>query len=271
VPYTANAQTVLYNKDMFEEMGLQVPTTWDELIQVSEDIKQKGGTPFFFGYKDSWTTLVGFNSLIGNTAGELFGDTAAADISFKDNVQEAAEKEYQLMQYANKDPFGQNYDQASSAFAKGESAMYLQGIWAIAPIKNANPDINLGSFALPVKDAAEENLLVSGVDQLFAVSKDSKNQEEVIEFIRFLLEPEQAERFINDQGLLSAVQGVNNSNPILDGIKPYLDGGKLVNTPDAFFPQSFDVKPYLQSYLLDGDLNKFLDDSDKAWKQSAAQ
>ena len=53
VPYVANAVGVIYNKAIFKELGLEVPTTWDEFIAVAEKVKESGQTPFYFTFKDA--------------------------------------------------------------------------------------------------------------------------------------------------------------------------------------------------------------------------
>lgn len=54
-PYNVNFMGVYYNKDKFEEAGYTMPTKWDELIALAEEIKAKGETPFILPNKDSWT------------------------------------------------------------------------------------------------------------------------------------------------------------------------------------------------------------------------
>ena len=39
--------TFLYNKDIFDEVGVTPPTTWAEMVDVSQKIKDAGYTPFF--------------------------------------------------------------------------------------------------------------------------------------------------------------------------------------------------------------------------------
>ena len=51
VPISANFSGVFYNKDLFEEAGYEVPTTYDELISLAKDIQSKGETPFLFRIK----------------------------------------------------------------------------------------------------------------------------------------------------------------------------------------------------------------------------
>ena len=63
VPYAANAAGILYNKDMFAEHGWEIPTTWDELIALCEEIQSEGILPLEFGFLDKWTCLAPWNAL----------------------------------------------------------------------------------------------------------------------------------------------------------------------------------------------------------------
>ena len=45
LPYAANAAGILYNRDMFEEHGWQIPTTWEEFNELCETIQAEGIQP----------------------------------------------------------------------------------------------------------------------------------------------------------------------------------------------------------------------------------
>ena len=67
VSYThlvANAAGILYNKDLFEENGWKVPSTWQEFTTLCDEIKQSGTLPLYLGFKDTWTCLAPWLSLI---------------------------------------------------------------------------------------------------------------------------------------------------------------------------------------------------------------
>ena len=55
---TSFAGAVLYNKKVYADLGLEVPTTWDEFIANSEKIKADGGgiAPILQTYGDTWTS-----------------------------------------------------------------------------------------------------------------------------------------------------------------------------------------------------------------------
>ena len=71
VPYAANAAGILYNKDMFEEHGWEIPETWSELISLCEEIQSEGILPFYFGFRDTWTCLAPWNSLAVGSGGYM--------------------------------------------------------------------------------------------------------------------------------------------------------------------------------------------------------
>ena len=47
---------VLYNIPVYEELGLEIPTTWDEFMANNEKIKAAGITPVEQTFADTWTS-----------------------------------------------------------------------------------------------------------------------------------------------------------------------------------------------------------------------
>ncbi|MCS5732004.1 extracellular solute-binding protein [Herbiconiux moechotypicola] len=270
LPWSVNAQVVLYNKGIYDQLGLEVPTTWSEMISNAEAIKAAGQNPFFFTWKDAWTAKTVFNSVAGSLQPADFltelqgGDSTFADSSF---YSEAAEKLLELKQYGQTDPFGKGYDDGNAAFANGEAAMYVQGIWAIPPILASNPDINLGAFVMPVTDDPSQTKILSGVDSLIGITTQSQHPEEAQEFLDFLLEQEPQATFTNDQHLFSVRSDVSSDDPVLAPLKAeWIDTGKVATYPDAMFTGSSDLSGVVQVFLQDGDVDAFLAALDQDWQ-----
>ena len=59
IPYSITAAGVIYNKDLFEQQGLEVPTTWSELIEVCEAFQSAGITPIYGTYQGHVDGLAG--------------------------------------------------------------------------------------------------------------------------------------------------------------------------------------------------------------------
>ena len=99
VPYVANAAGVLYNRDMFEEHGWEIPETWDEFMELCEEIKSEGVLPMYFGFKDTWTCLAPWNALAVDLApADVCKQVNRGETKFTDEYREIAEKMLQLVE-----------------------------------------------------------------------------------------------------------------------------------------------------------------------------
>lgn len=266
IPYTANANTVLYNKDKFAELNLEIPKTWEQFIDTAKKIKAAGGTPFYLTFKDAWTIMIPWNSLAANLQGNNFIEKKiAGTTSFQEQYKTVAARIYQLLDYGQEDVFGFGYEQGNQAFANGKSFMYLQGVWAINPILNSNPELNLGAFALPAVNNHAQNKLVSGVDTILTISKNTKYPEAAEKFIHFLLEKENVQYYIDQQMTFSAIKGVFQTDPTVVDLKDYFANGKIAPFPDHYYPSGMEAPNLIQGFLHQGNIDKFLQTLDYEW------
>lgn len=269
MPYMANAAGVLYNKDMFEEHGWTIPTTWDEFTVLCEKIEAEGIQPLYFGFKDSWTCLAPWNAIAVDLApSDVCSEVNKGNTTFTDNYREVAEKEKALLAYAQDNPAAYGYNDACTAFAKGESAMFVIGSYAVPQIKSVNPDMNIDSFVFPASNNAEENVLNSGNDLQFSIMKNCEHKEEAYEVLRFFMEDENVQSYIDDQSAVPCKKGDFDLPSMLDGMKEYINEGKLVDYQDHHYPSEMSVDAMIQTYLLDDSENatdKFLKKFDTEW------
>ncbi|MBT2697419.1 extracellular solute-binding protein [Bacillus sp. ISL-40] len=266
IPYAANANAVIYNKAIFKELGIEVPTTWEAFIAAAEKVKAAGKIPFYFTFKDAWTALPAYNVLAANTQGEdFFKKLDKKDTKFAEGHKEAAEKLVTLLKYGHKDQAGKAYNDGNVAFAKGESAMYLQGIWAIPEIKKANPNIEVGVFPYPIGDSK----VVSGVDLLLAQSATTKHPKEAKKFIEFLLSDENMKKYLTQQNAFSAKTGVVQEAPELEGLKVSFEKGAVVDFPDHYVPTAVALEKQLQVLTQKKNVNQYLKTLDTEWEKVA--
>lgn len=266
IPYAANANAVIYNKTIFKELGIEVPTTWDDFIAAAEKVKAAGKIPFYFTFKDAWTALPAYNVLAANTQGDdFFKKLDKGDTKFAEGHKEAAEKLLTLLKYGHKDQNGKAYNDGNVAFAKGESAMYLQGIWAIPEIKKANPNIELGVFPYPIGDSK----VVSGVDLLLAQSSTTEHPKEAKKFIEFLLSDENMKEYLTQQNAFSAKTGIVQEAPELEGLKASFEKGAVVDFPDHYVPTAVALDKQLQVLTQKKDAKQYLKTLDTEWEKVA--
>lgn len=268
VPYVANAAGILYNKDMFEEHGWQIPESWDELIDLCQEIQSEGILPFYFGFRDTWTCLAPWNSLAVDLApADTCKQVNAGETTFSDEYRETAEKCMELVSYGPDDPFAYGYNDACTAFANGESAMYPIGSYAVPQILSVNPDMNIDSFVTPGNDDASKNTLNSGVDLMFAVTAACENKDAAYEVLDFLLEDENIQAYIDDQNAVPCKEGDFYLAPMLDGMKPYIESGNMTDYQDHYYPSEMAVDAQIQTFLINKDVDAFLAKFDKDWQR----
>lgn len=268
VPYVANAAGILYNRDMFEEHGWEIPETWDELIALCEEIQSEGVLPFYFGFRDTWTCLAPWNSLAVDLApADTCKQVNAGETTFMDEYRETAEKCLELVSYGPEDPFAYGYNDACTAFANGESAMYPIGSYAVPQILSVNPEMNIDSFVTPGNDDAAKNTLNSGVDLMFAVTAACENKEAAYEVLDFLLKDENIQNYIDDQNAVPCKEGDFELAPMLDGMKPFIESGNMTDYQDHYYPSEMAVDAQIQTFLINKDVDAFLTKFDKDWQR----
>ncbi len=271
VPYMANAAGILYNKDIFDEHGWTIPTTWDEFIVLCEEIQAAGIQPLYLGYKDTWTCLAPWNAIAVDLApADVCSQVNRGDTTFAEEYREVAEKVKVLLDYAEPNPVAYSYNDACTAFARGQSAMYTIGSYAVPQIKSVNPDMNIDSFVFPASNNPEENLLNSGNDLEFMVMKNSDKKEAVYEVLDFLYEDENIQMYLDDQGAVPCKKGDFELPAILTGMKDYIIEGRSADYQDHYYPSEMSVDAMIQTYLLDDSenaLDTFLNKFDTDWKR----
>lgn len=272
LPYVANCAGILYNKDMFEENGWEIPTTWSEFTALCDTISESGvAYPLYMGYKDTWTCMAPWNALaVGLTPPDVCSQVNAGNTTFTEQYAEVAEKEKALLQYAEPNPYAYSYNDACTAFARGESAMFPIGSYAVPQIQSVNPDINIDSFTFPANENAEDNVLNSGVDLLFAVMKESKNKEAVYKVLDFMFQDDTIQIYLDNQSAVPCKEGDFTLPSILDGMKQDIDDGNMADFHDHHYPSEMSVDAMIQTYLMDDSDNateKFLKRFDKDWKR----
>ena len=279
--YVNNANGVIYNRDIFEQQGLEVPETWDEFVAVCDALKAAGITPFYGTLADSWTGIPSWNALGAYAAQNGFFDKMReegenvgpdSEVSFEKNFTEAMDQQLKLFSYMQDGYRGKTYDDGNAAFANGEVAMLLQGIWATNPIKQVNPKIQMGIFPYPGTDDPDDRLLVSGVDVVFTMGKNNPKQDAAMRFIDYAFQKSVIEKFAASQNMVPSVKGAQLSDdPALQSVKPYFDNGQITGFIDHQVPPSIPLTPIDQEFLFNGDAQSALKALDSEWRKVAAR
>lgn len=210
LPDAIDLQGLFYNKQIFEENGLELPKTTDELIAVSKTLRERGITPVALGNSVTWPTLIPYSTLLADIGGDAFYKELE-----KNGPQDFSSEEYirtmgELNRLVDAGVFTDNFNgiqppESAAAFKQGQAAMFLQGTWQISGLVAEMGD-NVGYISFPTTDAGK-TLIQKVIPKAYAVSADTKYPEETLAFLKFMYSPDRQKAF-NEKGAIVTTRNV---------------------------------------------------------------
>ncbi|MBB3713540.1 raffinose/stachyose/melibiose transport system substrate-binding protein [Limimaricola variabilis] len=195
---TAQGGGIYYHKPSYEELGLEIPMTWDQFMANNAAISdQTDKAPIAQSYRDTWTSqlfvLADFYNVLQAvpdfpekfTANEAkFANTPAAAKGFE-RLQEAFEAGY-----FNADFGAATYDDGLRMVATGEAVHYPMLTFAVGAFQQNHPDLmeDVGFFAQPGDDLEANGLTVWMPASLYS-PRDTEHPEIVRDFMNFVASP----------------------------------------------------------------------------------
>ncbi|MDG0808585.1 ABC transporter substrate-binding protein [Cohnella rhizosphaerae] len=213
-PFDLNSNGVWYNRKLFEDNGIQVPKTWDELMQTAETLKAKGIAPFAGGFKDAWVASMTVSVFLPNEYGS---DTFEKDVyngAKKLNGPEIQAAFNKLQTLVDKGYFGSNalsngWDLQRKDFEDGKAAMIIHGPYIGGLVNSEMKDqggMETGFFALP-SDKGDPTLSVS-VGVLTGVNAHTKNLKRAKDLVTAMHDTDAIIIRDKDAGVFPAIKGI---------------------------------------------------------------
>ncbi|MDO5644754.1 MAG: ABC transporter substrate-binding protein [Dermabacter sp.] len=272
VPLANNGSGIIYNKDIFEEHDVTPPTTWDELIAACETFQAAGVDPFYWGFGDNWTGAPMFSSISGGflpNVADWYAERLKGETSFE-HLRPVLEKMDQIAQMGNSNKYEIGYNDGNQGFSQGRAAMYVHGTYAIPAIRSYNPDVRLGTFATPADDAANTRV-VSGVDVALTMGSEPEHEQDSLDFIRYVMAEENMLAYCSEQVAYPTLNGTAPDDEALLGLQEYFETDRLATYSDHNFPQGVNLNNYMQQFLIDHNVDKFIATLDEQWDKVTAR
>lgn len=220
VPFASQTMLVIYNKDIYDQLGLSIPQTWEEFMANAKAVTDAGMFGFANGTATAWQNETIVSALGSSTIGrDFFDDVQKGEADFTDPRFVAGLKAVQeASQYFPKGFIGLDYASSQQLFASGMAAMFAGGSFELANFRSQNPDINLGVFAAPGPNAEDEKLVGRFFDGGYAANADSANLDAAKKFLSFTATQEFGQEFANRLGNITPIPGVTLENPLLQAV-----------------------------------------------------
>ena len=192
---------ILYNRDIYADLGLEVPKTWAEFEANNEAIKASGISPVLATYADAWTAQLFVLADYYNVAQQApdftekytnneakYATTPAALQGFQ-RLAEGAEKGWYQDDYLST-----THVDGLGMLARGEVAQYPMLSVVVPAIEADNPGTaeKIGFFAQP-SDSADINGATLWLPNALYIAENSENKEAAKDFLRWVTSIESAE------------------------------------------------------------------------------
>lgn len=157
LPFQYNIEGIFYNKQIFQQNNIAIPTTWDQLLADSKQLKAAGITPFSASGQQGWpiTRLIG-NYIFRDLGPNALKDVADGKAKLTDPKYVAAAQQIADLGkdgYFNNDVSSLDYAGSINAFLTGKTAMMYMGSWLLAnindPTQNKIGVANVGFMPFP--------------------------------------------------------------------------------------------------------------------------
>lgn len=211
-PWSMDGKAFFYNVDVFNELGIKIPTTLNELYAVCEKLKENGyDEPISAGFSAPWAVSHYLGTICQRVVDpEVLAKDYTGGGDFSDPAYiEALNIFKKLGEYMTSDPCSVDHEFARNAFIMGVSPMcYMQ----LAEMKYMRDDeeLNYAFFNFPaVEDGKGDPGQLTGAPEGMMISATAKPevQEAAIKFMEFVISKEGGHRMIAECGEISCVKG----------------------------------------------------------------
>jgi raffinose/stachyose/melibiose transport system substrate-binding protein len=225
VPLEMQTYNGFYNKALFAKAGITtLPTDWTEMMADAKLLKDAGIQPFVYGTGAQGLTA-GFYPFYDLSYIMMMLPVAdwqklyTGALPWTDpTIKAALDKWVSLNQdgYTNQDVL--NDTESWQQFLQGKAAMTMEGTWAISAAEQAMGS-NVGVFVPPFTDQPVKGIVEFPGDG-FAMTNYCSNKDVAADFLKYMATPD-AQKIINDAGLIPAIQGTTATDPIAQDLLSY--------------------------------------------------
>lgn len=178
LPWSIEYWLVYYNKDIYSQLGLSVPKTWNDFLSNCQKIKAAGKTPLNQTIVDEWPAFIAFEEIAASMDPMLYNDLCTGKKKFTDPQaveiftiwKDMIDKGYFT------DPSTNYFSDVPRLFSDNQLAMIMGGTWFVKSqlIDNGIPESKIGWFFIKTRDGKNRAILEASP---ILVAKNSKNLE----------------------------------------------------------------------------------------------
>ena len=251
IPMIMDGKAFYYNQDIFDELKLEVPETWEEFMDVLDVLSESEYIPISLGNQEDWATGHYMTTLNQRM---VSADTLAEDYALEGDFSdpqyvEALERLNALVPYFTPDFNSTSYDTGISDFTSGKAAIYYEQFNQVQYVAVA--EFNWSWFDFPdISEGDGDQDALTGAPQGFMISADTKYPDEAMEFLMYLTSEEIAGKMVKDTQMISCVDGAINSDTADEKLIEIAETIKAASSINLWLDNAMDSELVVQ-YMAD--------------------
>ena len=235
--YAVNLGRTIYggmfvNLDLLGDVGVDVPTTWSELVSACDAVKAAGNECMTNGGQDGWPVFVGAYGLLGALypdQEQLVEDLYTGAFTWDSPEAATLWERYQI--YARDmleaGTTGLQHDAATFRYAAGDVAFLPTGAWQ-APNLEGEADFEWTYVPFPGSDNADDNVNLFGkYDQGWAIASDSPNIDIAKKYVAEFSDPATYQEFVSVTGFIPTQPTATLETTLGLAVAPFLENYKV--------------------------------------------
>jgi len=251
VPIDIMTIEMLYNKDLFKQMGLDPshpPETFQEFLDIGKKIKAAKMQGMVSGWGEVWM----IDCLANNYAFNIMGEdkvlaTIRGEVSYTDpdwirvlslfkEMQDSGLLASGIVTMVNKD--------AEQLFANGNAVFAFNGSWCVNVYKYMNPGLNYAAMLPPQASDKYPMRIWGGAGSSFLINAQSKNKEEAVKFLQWLTDNDQ-QVYLSEM-TLNLPANRDSLNKIPSILSQFADDMELTTHPNTWGVSEF--SPVIETF-----------------------
>lgn len=252
-PEVMHSDGLLYNKTLFDKLGLKVPQTWDEFIALCETLKQQGIIPVAMD-SEWWVPQFFWGSIMSNNGAtaEWTKKLESGEVKVTDPIFVDAINKLKLLVdkgYVPQEWTGMKHEQSKDLVGQGKAAMIITGTWDIPSITERDTNNNIDFMMVPSNEKTVPNI---NVGTYRVINANTEHPEEAKKFVAFMNGKANQEKLAMGALAVPSIVGAKVDNPVVNKI------AAVVTRDDAtlYWPHTVSTES-LQVKILEG-VNKYL-------------
>lgn len=184
---------LICNTELFDQCGLEIPATYEDLLNCVKVFNENGITPFALGNAERWECILYFEQLIVQLAGQ---EKALAMVNGEEsfNCPETVQAAQMLLDLVkagafNEDANALTYAEGSAIFTQGKAAMMFTGSWDIATLEGPDSIVSdklTCAYFPEVTGVGKQTDIWGAPFSYFCINKNTEHPEEAVKFLEYL-------------------------------------------------------------------------------------